>query len=237
MNALLAENIKRLADEVGGTGPTESLRELTRRYPGEVVFSTSFGIEDQVITHLILTHSLPIRIFTLDTGRLFPETYALWALTNERYKTRIESFAPEALQIQSFVNENGPNAFYESVDLRKQCCHLRKVEPLKRALQGNAVWVTGIRSGQSDSRSVLGSFEWDPGHKLVKYHPLFLWSAEEVQAFARQHNVPCNPLHDQGFASIGCAPCTRAIRPGEHARSGRWWWENPTNKECGLHQR
>lgn len=213
----------------------ENLLELDDLYKGGVVFSTSFGLEDQAITHLIAESSVSVNVFTLDTGRLFPETYSTWSSTLERYKLRIEAYYPNELALQQWISENGPNAFYGSVENRKACCQIRKVEPLKRALKGNKVWITGIRAAQSPERQGTPILEWDAANEILKYHPLLDWSDEKLNEFIRQHNVPYNPLHDRGFVSIGCAPCTRAIKPGEDFRAGRWWWEDSSKKECGLH--
>jgi phosphoadenosine phosphosulfate reductase len=208
---------------------------LTKEYPGQVVFSTSFSYEDQVITHDILHNKLPVTLFTLDTGRLFAETYSVWSSTNERYGTTIKSYYPQAAALQEYVEANGPNAFYASVENRKQCCFIRKVEPLQRALAGKKIWITGLRAAHSANRNDLPAIEWDAANNIIKYHPLLHWTTEEVIAYVRKHNIPYNPLHDKGFVSIGCAPCTRAIKPGEDFRAGRWWWEDADKKECGLH--
>ena len=213
----------------------QNLRYLAEQFPGQVSFSTSFGLEDQVVTHLIAENDLPIRLFTLDTGRLFPETYSTWSRTLERYRRPIDTFTPDATHLQEFITQNGPNAFYDSVENRKSCCQIRKVEPLHRALRYQAVWITGIRADQSPNRQHMTDLEWDTSHKLVKFHPLFDWTFEQTRDFLREHNVPYNTLHDKGFVSIGCAPCTRAIQPGEDFRAGRWWWEEAGKKECGLH--
>ncbi|TDH25662.1 phosphoadenylyl-sulfate reductase [Segetibacter sp. 3557_3] len=213
----------------------EVLFDLSSRYPGRVTFSTSFSFEDQAITHIILSNKLPISIFTLDTGRLFPETYSVWSATNERYNTRVKPYYPDHDLIETFVGTNGPNSFYESVENRKSCCYIRKVEPLKRALNEQAVWITGLRAEHSTSRHEMPQVEWDEGNNVLKYHPILHWSTEEVKEYIRKHNIPYNPLHDKGFVSIGCAPCTRAVRPGEDFRAGRWWWEDTEKKECGLH--
>lgn len=220
-----------------GTGDAVSrLRNLAETFRGKVVFSTSFGLEDQVVTHLIFSNDLTIRVFTLDTGRLFPETYSTWARTLERYRRPIATYAPDAAALQFFLEKNGPNSFYDSVENRKTCCRIRKVAPLRIALRGQAAWVTGIRAEQSPNRLVMRDLEWDDAHQLYKFHPLFDWTFEQTRAFVREHNIPYNPLHDRGFVSIGCAPCTRAIRPGEDFRAGRWWWEDASKKECGLHR-
>jgi phosphoadenosine phosphosulfate reductase len=211
------------------------LSRLIQRFPGQVTFSTSFSYEDQIITHKILKNKLPVKIFTLDTGRLFPETYSVWSATNAKYNTHIIPYYPDHLLIENFVAERGPNAFYESVQNRKDCCFIRKVEPLKRALKDNAVWITGLRAEHSVDRHGMPQLEWDEGNQIIKYHPILHWTFDEVKRYINDHNIPYNPLHDKGFASIGCAPCTRAIRPGEDFRAGRWWWEDSVKKECGLH--
>ncbi len=224
-----------LRPELAGKTIAQSLAYLAAHFPDKVVFSTSFGIEDQVITHFIFENELPIQVFTLDTGRLFPETYATWSRTVERYGRPIEAYYPDAQALQAFVSAKGPNSFYESVDNRKSCCHIRKVEPLNRALTGQSVWITGIRAEQSPNRLDMSDIEWDAAHELIKFHPIFDWTYEEVRTFVNKNGIPYNPLHDKGFVSIGCAPCTRAIRPGEDFRAGRWWWEDASKKECGLH--
>jgi phosphoadenosine phosphosulfate reductase len=208
---------------------------LTGECPGQVTFSTSFSYEDQVITHDILSNNFPVKIFTLDTGRLFTETYSVWSSTNEKYNTKIKAYYPNETALQEFVEAKGPNSFYESVDNRKQCCFIRKVEPLKRALAGNAIWITGLRTEHSADRTNLPIIEWDEANQVIKYHPLLHWTTEEVKKYIAENHVPYNPLHDKGFVSIGCAPCTRAVKPGEDFRAGRWWWEDADKKECGLH--
>jgi phosphoadenosine phosphosulfate reductase len=213
----------------------ELLTELTKTFPGQVTFSTSFSYEDQVITHKILSNNLPIKIFTLDTGRLFPETYSVWRATNEKYDTHIKAYYPDSLLIEDYVSEKGPNAFYESIENRKECCHIRKVITLKRALKDNAVWITGLRAQHSADRLDMPQIEWDEGNNIIKYHPILHWTTEEVKQYINDNDIPYNILHDKGFVSIGCAPCTRAIRPGEDFRAGRWWWEDNSKKECGLH--
>lgn len=214
----------------------EGLRLLTGLFPGQVAFSTSLGQEDQVITHFIFSNSLPVKVFTLDTGRLFPETYTLLERTEARYRQRIEVYCPDAADVEAYVQANGINGFYESVDNRKSCCHIRKVKPLNRALAGVRVWVTGLRAGQSANRQQMPLLEWDKARSLYKYNPLLYWSSTEMMQCIETHRIPYNPLHDQGFISIGCAPCTRAIAAGENPRAGRWWWES-SHKECGLHEK
>jgi len=235
MKNSLKNNITQLAKQIEGLDITGALKLLANEFQGMVTFSTSFSVEDQVISHIIFDKLIPIEIFTLDTGRLFPETYSVWSRTNERYQKQIKAYYPNQLFIENYVQKKGPNAFYDSVENRKECCFIRKVEPLRRALYGNSVWVTGLRAEHSPSRSDLLPLEWDEANHLIKFHPLLNWTTEEVEAFIRQQNIPYNPLHDRGFVSIGCAPCTRAIKPGEDFRAGRWWWEDNAGKECGLH--
>lgn len=211
------------------------LAALAKRFPGRVVFSTSFSIEDQVIAHHILSAQLPVTIFTLDTGRLFPETYSVWSATNEKYGSKVKAYYPEREALERMLDEKGPNSFYESVANRKECCYIRKVEPLKRALKDQAVWVTGLRAEHSPERKDHQVLEFDEGNQVLKYNPLLHWDTEAVRGFIDRNNVPYNPLHDKGFVSIGCQPCTRAIRAGEDFRAGRWWWEDNSKKECGLH--
>ena len=215
--------------------PVQTLRDLAAAYPGEVTFSTSFSWEDQLITHLIFSNNIDIKVFTLDTGRMFAETYSTWSATLEKYGQPIVAYYPDAQALQKFVAEKGPNSFYESVENRKGCCYIRKVEPLQRAINGNKVWVTGIRAEHSPNRTDMTQVEWDATNNITKYHPLLHWTTDEVKAYIRENHIPYNPLHDKGFVSIGCAPCTRAIRPGEDFRAGRWWWEDADKKECGLH--
>jgi phosphoadenosine phosphosulfate reductase len=200
-----------------------------------VAFANSFGAEDMVLTDLILTHGLGIDMFSLDTGRLPPETYTLMAEVEARYSTRLAVFFPDASEVEGYVREHGVNAFYGSVDLRKACCRVRKVEPLRRALAGRAAWITGLRAAQSTTRTALALREHDEAFDIAKFNPLADWSEAEVWAYIRIHNVPYNALHEQFYPSIGCAPCTRAIALGEDIRAGRWWWEDASLKECGLH--
>lgn len=212
----------------------KGLEILTNLFPGEVAFSSSLGQEDQVISDAIFRNDLPIKVFTLDTGRLYNETYELLEKTIARYKKNIQVFFPDAKDVEQFVSKKGMNSFYESVDNRKECCHIRKVRPLNRALQGSKVWITGLRAEQSDNRKEMQMIEWLEDRQLYKFNPLIHWSYTEVLDYIKEFYVPYNPLHDKGFISIGCAPCTRAIEPGEDPRAGRWWWET-SPKECGLH--
>jgi phosphoadenosine phosphosulfate reductase len=220
---------------IEGKSETESLAILADLFPGEVVFSTSLGYEDQVITDFILKNNLNITIFTLDTGRLFSETYMTLQKTNNRYDTKIKVYYPQTTAAEELVSTKGPLSFYESVENRKECCFIRKVEPLNRALKGAKIWVTGIRAEQSGNRQGMGRLEVDEAHDLIKFHPILDWSFEEVKHYVKSNGIPYNPLHDKGFVSIGCAPCTRAIQEGEDFRAGRWWWEDESKKECGLH--
>ena len=214
----------------------ETLAFLVSEYKNKVVFSTSFGQEDQVITAIIAKNDLPINIFTLDTGRLFQETYDVFHKTIKKYKNEIKTYFPETVAVEDLLNKKGPNSFYESVENRKECCFIRKVAPLTKALDGNEIWITGLRAEQSENRNDLAFFEYDAHFKIIKFNPLLKWTLQEVQNYIDENNVPQNALHKQGFISIGCAPCTRAILPGEDIRAGRWWWES-SHKECGLHQK
>jgi len=227
--------ISELTTQINNLSFEDALQVLAQAFPGRVTFSSSFSFEDQAITHAIAEHGLPISIFTLDTGRLFPETYSVWSSTKERYNIPIKAYYPDNIALETFIAEKGPNSFYESVDNRKACCYIRKVEPLKRALKGNAIWVTGLRASHSADRHDLPQLEWDESNQVIKYHPLLHWTTEDVRAYISSHHIPYNALHDKGFVSIGCAPCTRAIKPGEDFRAGRGWWEDSSKKECGLH--
>jgi phosphoadenosine phosphosulfate reductase len=231
MSVLVSE----LMNELQGKEIAEQLKALASRFPDEVVFSTSFGLEDQAITYMITSNKLPVKVFTLDTGRIFPETYSTWSRTVEKYGLTILAYYPDASTIEEFVSAKGPNSFYESVENRKQCCYIRKVEPLQRALRGNKIWITGIRAEQSNNRNDMPILEWDETNQIIKFHPLLNWTWGQVKQYVSRNDVPYNPLHDKGFVSIGCAPCTRAIKPGEDFRAGRWWWEDNSKKECGLH--
>ena len=202
---------------------------------GELTFANSFGAEDMVLTDIILGQRLPIEIFSLDTGRLPAETYTLMGEVEARYDTRLKVFFPDAAAVEAYVRSEGINAFYRSMDLRKACCQIRKVEPLRRALAGKKAWITGLRAAQSTTRTGLPAREFDAGNGLEKLNPLTDWSEAEVWAYIRLNDVPYNALHEQFYPSIGCAPCTRAVSLGEDIRAGRWWWEDPTAKECGLH--
>jgi len=232
----LIKNLHNLSRKLDQLNPEAGLALLSDLFPGKVVFSSSLGQEDQVITHLIASNKLPIQIFSLDTGRLFPETLDLLDITESHYGIKIKVYYPERESVENLVNEIGINGFYHSVDNRKSCCTVRKVEPLKRALLNNSVWVTGLRAEQSPNRSEMQKIEWDETNQIFKYNPILDWSFDSMIAYIKDNKIPYNPLHEKGFISIGCAPCTRAIQPGEDIRAGRWWWE-ASKKECGLHAR
>jgi phosphoadenosine phosphosulfate reductase len=232
----MMSELEDIKQQIQGLNPVEALSLLANRFPGQIVFSTSFGWEDQVITHMIFTNNLPIKVFTLETGRLFPETYYVWNRTMEMYEKPIHAYYPNHELLEKMVDAKGPSSFYESVENRKECCGIRKVEPLKRALAGNKCWVTGIRAEQSVNRHDMHNLEWDQQNNLIKFHPIYDWTLDQVKEYIRKYNVPYNTLHDKGFPSIGCQPCTRAVQPGEDFRAGRWWWEDQSKKECGLHE-
>ncbi|MER0169788.1 MULTISPECIES: phosphoadenylyl-sulfate reductase [Nitrosomonas] len=209
---------------------TETIRDFA-----PVTFANSLGAEDMVLTDIIDRYQLDIDMFSLDTGRLPQETYDLMQVVRERYKTPLRIYFPNVKQVEAYVAEHGVNGFYDSIELRKACCHIRKVEPLRRALQGKRAWITGMRSEQASTRSNLKVSAYDMDNRMQKVNPLLEWSNAEVWEYLKHYDVPYNKLHDKFYPSIGCAPCTRAITPGEDIRSGRWWWEAPENKECGLH--
>nr|WP_238160330.1 phosphoadenylyl-sulfate reductase [Pigmentiphaga sp. H8] len=221
--------------------PSQRWSELIDRLDGiarahaDVALASSLAAEDMVLTHAILDGGLPIEIFTLDTGRLNAETVAMIDRIAGRYGRAIGVVRPDPAAVEKYVSVHGLNAFYESVELRKACCEIRKVEPLRRVLAGRGAWITGQRREQAVTRGELPLDEPDPVFGLHKYNPLALWTQEEVWAAIRALDIPYNPLHDRGYPSIGCEPCTRAIRPGEDLRAGRWWWESSDSKECGLH--
>lgn len=223
------------AEHLASLEPLERLREARRAIAGRIVFTTSFGLEDQVLTHLIFESALDIEVVTLETGRLFQETLDLWETTETRYQRRIRPIYPEALAVEAFVAQEGINGFKRSVEARKACCHARKVRPLTRALAGASLWVTGLRADQSANRASAGIIEQDLNFRVLKLNPLIDWTREGCRQFIEAHDVPVNALHARGFLSIGCAPCTRAVQPGELERAGRWWWEDEAKKECGLH--
>jgi phosphoadenosine phosphosulfate reductase len=224
-----------LAQAWRGLDLLERLAALRSHITGRIVFTTSFGLEDQAIAHAIFAQNLALEVVTLDTGRLFPETHQVWAETEARYGARIHLYAPGQDALEALITRDGINGFRSSVAARLDCCAVRKVAPLNRALSGCAAWITGIRADQSAGRAGLGLVSFDTQRQLIKANPLFDWTREATFAFVRAHGVPYNPLHDRGFLSIGCAPCTRAVAFGEPERAGRWWWEQAEKKECGLH--
>lgn len=237
MATLNADDLQRMQSEVAGKSPEQLLAWVAEAFPGKVAFATSLGLEDQVLTAMIAQHAPSIPIFTLDTGRLFQETYELIERTEWKYRLKIRIMFPEREEVEQMVREHGINCFRDSVELRKLCCGVRKIHPLRRALSENNAWITGLRREQSVTRTEVGALEWDAGNGLYKLNPLIDWSEQQAWDYIRENKVPYSPLHDKGFPSIGCASCTRAIEPGEDIRAGRWWWESPEHKECGLHRR
>jgi sulfate adenylyltransferase large subunit/thioredoxin-dependent adenylylsulfate APS reductase len=225
----------RLNRELAPLSPAERIARFNSEIDGRVVFTTSFGLEDQVLTQVVAAGAAEVDVATLDTGRLFPETYDLWAETERRYGLRVRAFYPRTEALEALVASHGINGFYDSREARLSCCHVRKVEPLNRALNGARGWITGLRANQSGHRATIDLVTLDEERGLLKLSPLADWTREDTVAYAAAHDVPLNPLHAKGFASIGCAPCTRAIAPGEPERAGRWWWEDQGKKECGLH--
>jgi phosphoadenosine phosphosulfate reductase len=235
MNLQLQQQISEWNELLKDASAEEVISFFLAFYKQKIAFSSSLGAEDQVITHMIANIDKSTTIFTLDTGRVFPETYDLIHATCSRYGMNLKIYFPDAEKVQQMVNEKGINLFYESVENRKLCCSVRKMEPLGRAFKSLDAWICGLRKEQSVTRRNLQLVEWDETNQLIKINPLINWTEEEVWNFIRDNNVPYNRLHTQGFPSIGCQPCTRAILPGEDVRAGRWWWENPDTKECGLH--
>jgi phosphoadenosine phosphosulfate reductase len=231
----LKDRVEEISNIVSSMTAVDSLRWLSEQFPNEVTYSTAFGMEGQVITHFIFKNKIPIKVFTIDTGRQFQETYNVWRATNDKYGVNIETYYPLAPAVQKMLNEKGPNSFYDSVENRKECCFIRKVEPLNRALQGQKIWISGVRAEHSEQRAEMKQVEWDAARQMIKVYPLFHWTLEEIKSMITNENIPYNELFDKGFQSIGCAPCTRAVRNGDDARSGRWWWEGNTEKECGIH--
>jgi phosphoadenosine phosphosulfate reductase len=224
-----------LALDAEAMSAQDVVRLAIGKFGQKVALASSFGAEDMVLIDMLMRIDPHARIVTLDTGRLPQETYNVMDATRDRYGARIEVFFPQAEDVQSMVAERGVNLFYHSVELRKLCCGVRKMEPLKRALSGLDAWMTGLRREQSVTRTAVHKMEWDESNQLIKVNPLADWTAEDVWAYISEHNIPYNALHDRGYPSIGCGPCTRAVQPGEHERAGRWWWEHPETKECGLH--
>jgi len=221
-----------------GKGTAEELLAFfLNEFKGRIALSSSMSVEDQLLTKMVVSIDPEARVFTLDTGRLFPETYDLIDRTAKKYKVNLEVFFPESADVEEMVQTKGMNLFYSSIENRKFCCQVRKLKPLARALSGLDVWITGLRREQSVTRVDMQMVEWDDNNNLLKLNPLINWSEEEVWEQVKKDNIPYNPLHKKGFVSIGCQPCTRAVLPGEDPRAGRWWWENPDTRECGLHKR
>lgn len=226
---------EKLVAKFPGLSLATRLQAVREAVPGRLVFTSSLGPEDQVILAAIAQTSLDIEIVTLDTGRLFSETYELWAETEARYGVAICSYFPDAQAVENLIRQRGVNGFYQSVEARKACCSARKIEPLARALEGAAGWITGLRADASEDRANMQAVQVDVARGLIKFSPLFDWSRPDVLAETEKKNIPVNVLHKKGFVSIGCAPCTRAIGPNEPERAGRWWWEQEIAAECGLH--
>jgi phosphoadenosine phosphosulfate reductase len=231
-NAILIDELN--AAFASATLPNR-LRLLRKAVSGRIVFTTSFGIEDQAVTRALAESHVDFEVATLDTGRLFPETYEVWQQTEEKYALRIKAYYPKADSLEALIGDQGINGFYYGLDMRKACCEVRKVEPLSRALNGAKIWVTGLRGDQNAHRAHLRFVEWDEERGLIKANPLLDFTRDDVVTYTKANCVPVNALHEKGFVSIGCAPCTRAIKPGEPERAGRWWWESEEKKECGLH--
>ncbi len=237
MKTFSPSEIRRLNDSFDGQPPQDVLRSVMDMFGDRIALSSSLSIEDQTLTDMMLKLNPRARIFTLDTGRLFPETYALIDKTNLHYGIHIEMFVPQTEALQEMVNVHGINLFYESLEKRHLCCQVRKLEPLSRAFRTLDAWICGLRRSQSVTRGDMQLIEWDDRHGLLKINPLIAWSEEQTWEYIRSNGVPYNKLYDKGFPSIGCQPCTRAVPPGDDIRSGRWWWEDPQHRECGLHSR
>jgi phosphoadenosine phosphosulfate reductase len=224
-------------EELKGKSAVGVIAFFLQHFGDRIVLSTSLGLEDQVLTEMVLRQRRNVEVFTLDTGRLFPETYDLIARTNKYFGIRMKTYFPDPAEVEKMVAEKGINLFYDSVENRKRCCGIRKVAQLPRAFAGKEAWICGLRKDQSVSRFFNKLVEWDANNRLVKINPLIHWTEKEVWHYIKSHNIPYNVLHDNGFPSIGCEPCTRAVEAGEDIRAGRWWWENELHKECGLHKR
>jgi phosphoadenosine phosphosulfate reductase len=232
---MMTELAEKLSEKLKDKSPEEILAFFIKDFEGKAGLASSLGAEDQVLTDMISKIDKTTKIFTLDTGRVFPETYTVLDETNKKYGINIEIYFPEKTQVEEMVKLKGINLFYDSIENRKLCCNIRKIEPLKRALKDIDVWITGLRKDQSVTRFFTPLVEWDEGNKVIKVNPLLKWTEKDVWKYIRENEVPYNKLHDKGFPSIGCQPCTRAIEKGEDVRAGRWWWELPEHKECGLH--
>lgn len=231
------EKVKQYNEQYSHLTAQEILEYFLNEYKGKIALSSSFGAEDQVLTHMILNIDKTATIFTLDTGRLPYETYSVMDNTNLKYGVKVDVYFPNAQDVEELYKNQGINGFYESIENRKACCFVRKIRPLQRALKGLEVWITGLRASQSVTREQMQLVEYDEANGVIKLNPLLAWSEQDVWDFIKENKVPYNKLHDQGYPSIGCAPCTRAVKEGDDIRSGRWWWENPEHKECGLHKK
>lgn len=229
------EKVKEISKMLEEASAQEIVNYFLKYYKDDTVFTTSLGAEDQVLTDMIATDNKDAYIITLDTGRLFPETYTLIDKTNKYYGIKMDVLFPDYEKVEKMVKEKGINLFYESFENRKLCCHLRKTEPLQRGIKGKKVWITGLRREQAVTRINLHLVEWDAQNEMIKVNPLYNWKESDVWDYIKSNNVPYNELHDKGYPSIGCEPCTRAVKPCEDVRAGRWWWEEPEKKECGLH--
>lgn len=235
----MKQKIEQLNTELSGKSAEEVITYFIEHYAGEIGLASSLSIEDQVLTDMVRkvdARGERCRIFTLDTGRLFPETYSLIEKTNMHYGTPLQVMFPDYVEVEKMVGQSGVNLFYQSIEKRRQCCHVRKIEPLKRAFEGLEVWICGLRRAQSVTRAAMRVVEWDEGNSMIKINPLIEWSEEQTWDYIKKRGIPYNALHDKEFPSIGCQPCTRAVASGEDIRAGRWWWENPEQKECGLHK-
>lgn len=234
----MKDQIASLQDRFRNESAQELLFWAGETFPqGRLALANSFGVEDMVLMHLLSQEAPAVPVFTLDTGRVFQETYDLWEEANRKYKKEIEPLFPDRKAVEDLLTQKGPNSFYMSVENRKECCRIRKIEPLQRKLAQLDGWITGLRREQSVTRTAVEKIEWDEVNNLVKLNPLADWSEQDCWDFVKENRVPVNRLHKKGFPSIGCSPCTRAIKEGEDIRAGRWWWENPESKECGLHKR
>jgi phosphoadenosine phosphosulfate reductase len=234
---MMDQKIENYNSRLNGSSPQEIIRFFAEEFPGRIAFATSLGAEDQVIAEMIAGIEPDMKILTLDTGRLFQETYDLLDITRKKYGLNIEVCFPDAMDVEEMVNSRGINLFYDNVENRKLCCFIRKTEPLTRALQGMDSWICGLRRDQSVTRQEIKAVEWDNIQKKIKVNPLVNWNLEQVWDYIHAQKIPYNTLHDKGYPSIGCLPCTRAVLPGEDIRAGRWWWESPENRECGLHRK
>ncbi|MBT3173925.1 MAG: phosphoadenylyl-sulfate reductase [Lentimicrobiaceae bacterium] len=224
-------------EELKNSSPQDVITFFLEKFPDTCALATSLGYEDQILTEMVASIDKEANIFTLDTGRLFPETYDLIDRTSKKYGINIHIFFPERRSVEKITQEHGINLFYDSIENRKLCCNVRKLEPLARAMKDLDVWITGLRKDQSVTRTSMRLVEWDDSNNIIKINPLINWTEQDVIQYIQEKGIPCNPLHKKGYASIGCQPCTRAIEKGEDVRAGRWWWEDPATKECGLHKK